>query len=30
MRRHDPDLSELAWLWAMNRGLFLTAGRELE
>ena len=29
-RRHDPDLSELAWLWAMNRGLFLTAGRELE
>jgi glutamate-1-semialdehyde 2,1-aminomutase len=29
-RRHDPELSELAWLWGMNRGLFLTAGRELE
>jgi glutamate-1-semialdehyde 2,1-aminomutase len=29
-RRHDSELSELAWLWAMNRGLFLTPGRELE
>jgi glutamate-1-semialdehyde 2,1-aminomutase len=29
-RRHDPELSELAWAWLMNRGLFVTPGREQE
>jgi glutamate-1-semialdehyde 2,1-aminomutase len=29
-RRHDPELAELAWLWFMNRGLFVTPGREQE
>jgi len=27
-RRHDPQLAELVWLWQMNRGLFVTPGRE--
>ncbi len=26
----DPDLSELAWLYNMNRGIFMTPGREEE
>ena len=26
-RVHDPELAELAWLWSMNRGLFVTPGR---
>jgi glutamate-1-semialdehyde 2,1-aminomutase len=26
----DPDLAELAWLWAMNRGVFTTRGRGIE
>ena len=26
----DPDLSELAWLYNMNRGVFMTPGREEE
>ena len=26
----DQDLSELAWLWNMNRGIFMTPGREEE
>jgi glutamate-1-semialdehyde 2,1-aminomutase len=26
----DPDLSELAWLFNMNRGIFMTPGREEE
>ena len=29
-RRFDPDLAELIWLWGMNRGLYLTPGREQE
>ena len=29
-RRHDPELAELTWLWLMNRGLFVTPGREQE
>jgi glutamate-1-semialdehyde 2,1-aminomutase len=29
-RRHDPELTELAWLWSMNRGLLVTPGREPE
>ena len=29
-RRHDRELSELAWFWFVNRGLFMTPGRELE
>ena len=29
-RRFDPELAELAWLWSMNRGLFVTPGREHE
>ena len=29
-RRHDPELAELIWLWSMNRGLFVTPGREQE
>jgi glutamate-1-semialdehyde 2,1-aminomutase len=29
-RRHDPELAELCWLWAANRGVFTTAGREPE
>jgi len=28
--RRDPELCELAWLWSMNRGLFVTPGREHE
>ena len=26
----DPELSELAWLYNMNRGIFMTPGREEE
>ena len=26
----DPELSELAWLYNMNRGIFMTPGREAE
>jgi glutamate-1-semialdehyde 2,1-aminomutase len=26
----DPDLAELAWLWAMNRGVLTTRGRGIE
>jgi glutamate-1-semialdehyde 2,1-aminomutase len=26
----DQDLAELAWLWAMNRGVFTTGGRGIE
>jgi glutamate-1-semialdehyde 2,1-aminomutase len=26
----DPDLTELTWLWAMNRGVFTTRGRGIE
>ena len=26
----DPELSELAWLFNMNRGIFMTPGREEE
>jgi glutamate-1-semialdehyde 2,1-aminomutase len=26
----DPDLAELAWLWAMNRGVLTTRGRGVE
>ena len=29
-RRHDREVSELAWFWFVNRGLFMTPGRELE
>ena len=29
-RRHDRELAELVWLWQMNRGLFVTSGREQE
>jgi glutamate-1-semialdehyde 2,1-aminomutase len=29
-RRRDPELSRLLWLWFMNRGLFVTPGREQE
>ena len=29
-RSQDPELSELAWLWSMNRGIFMTPGREEE
>jgi len=29
-RSQDPDLSELAWLFNMNRGVFMTPGREEE
>jgi glutamate-1-semialdehyde 2,1-aminomutase len=29
-RRQDPELSRLAWLWFMNRGFFVTPGREQE
>ena len=29
-RAQDPELSELAWLWSMNRGIFMTPGREEE
>ena len=29
-RRFDPGLAELVWLWGMNRGLYLTPGREQE
>jgi glutamate-1-semialdehyde 2,1-aminomutase len=29
-RRHDRELSELAWFWFVHRGLFMTPGRELE
>jgi glutamate-1-semialdehyde 2,1-aminomutase len=29
-RRHDPELAELIWLWHMNRGILVTAGREQE
>ena len=25
-----PELAELVWLWSMNRGLFVTPGREQE
>ena len=28
--RHDAELAELVWLWSMNRGLFVTSGREQE
>ena len=26
----DVELSELAWLWNMNRGIYMTPGREEE
>jgi glutamate-1-semialdehyde 2,1-aminomutase len=26
----DPELAELAWLWAMNRGVLMTRGRGIE
>jgi glutamate-1-semialdehyde 2,1-aminomutase len=26
----DPELAELAWLWAMNRGILMTRGRGIE
>src|SRR3954470_15200741 len=29
-RAQDPELSELAWLYNMNRGVFMTPGREEE
>jgi len=29
-RAQDPELSELAWVWSMNRGIFMTPGREEE
>jgi len=29
-RAQDPELSELAWLFSMNRGIFMTPGREEE
>ena len=29
-RRHDPELAELVWAFAMNRGLYTTPGREQE
>ena len=29
-RSQDKDLSELAWLFNMNRGVFMTPGREEE
>ena len=29
-RSQDKDLSELAWLFNMNRGIFMTPGREEE
>ncbi|MFL5825021.1 MAG: aspartate aminotransferase family protein [Thermoleophilaceae bacterium] len=29
-RSQDPELSELGWLWSMNRGIFMTPGREEE
>ena len=29
-RSQDQDLSELAWLFNMNRGVFMTPGREEE
>jgi glutamate-1-semialdehyde 2,1-aminomutase len=29
-RRQDPELSRLIWLWFMNRGFFITPGREQE
>ncbi len=29
-RRRDPELSRLIWLWFMNRGCFVTPGREQE
>ena len=29
-RSQDPELSELAWLYSMNRGIFMTPGREEE
>src|SRR4051812_22204388 len=29
-RAQDPELSELAWLWSVNRGIFMTPGREEE
>jgi glutamate-1-semialdehyde 2,1-aminomutase len=29
-RAQDEELSELAWLWSMNRGIFMTPGREEE
>jgi glutamate-1-semialdehyde 2,1-aminomutase len=29
-RAQDPALSELAWLYSMNRGIFMTPGREEE
>jgi glutamate-1-semialdehyde 2,1-aminomutase len=28
--RQDPELFELAWLWSMNRGIYMTPGREEE
>ena len=29
-RSQSEDLSELAWLFSMNRGIFMTPGREEE
>jgi glutamate-1-semialdehyde 2,1-aminomutase len=29
-RHQDPELTELAWAYAMNRGIFMTPGREEE
>jgi glutamate-1-semialdehyde 2,1-aminomutase len=29
-RAQDPELSDLAWLYNMNRGVFMTPGREEE
>jgi glutamate-1-semialdehyde 2,1-aminomutase len=28
--RQDPELFESAWLWSMNRGIYMTPGREEE
>jgi glutamate-1-semialdehyde 2,1-aminomutase len=29
-RSHDGELNDLAWLYMMNRGVFMTPGREEE
>jgi glutamate-1-semialdehyde 2,1-aminomutase len=30
MANQDADMSALAWAWNMNRGIFMTPGREEE
>ena len=30
MANQDSDLTDLAWVWNMNRGIFMTPGREEE